>query len=57
MLHEDLLAFVTQALDLPLEQVDLFGDFRVTHGQQFFDDVVDVDFNLALHDLLCLGLN
>lgn len=48
---------MAEALDLPLEEVDLLRHLGVAHGEQFFDDVVDVDFNLALHDLLCLGLN
>lgn len=52
LLHEYFLAFVTESFDLAFEEVDLLGDLGVSHGEQFFDDVVDVYFNLTLHFII-----
>jgi hypothetical protein len=54
LLHEDLLALVAEAFDFALEQVHLLGHLRVPHRQQLLDDVVHVDFNLALHPIYYL---
>lgn len=43
---------MTESFDLTLEKVDLFGNFGISDGEQFFDDVVDVDFNLTFHFII-----
>ena len=40
---------MAESLDLALEQVDLLRHLGIPHGEQLFDDVVDVDLDLALH--------
>lgn len=52
LLHEYFFRFLAEASNLGLEEVDLFGHFRVFDREQFFDDVVNVYLYLALHYII-----
>ena len=47
LLHEDLLAFDAEGLNLTLEKVDLFDYFGSANWEQLINDVIDVDFKFS----------
>ncbi len=48
LLHEDLLAFDAEGLNLTLQKIDLFDNFSGANWEQLINDVIDVDLKFSL---------